>query len=176
MFSPGDVLLYKAQAWKFSNALAKCIQIITGNQIIHVALYLNGHGDDHFILEALSDGVYIKHVTTQEIYHHNRDFELVGIASLPYTFTNLLTCAEKYNDKKYGFLTILNLLLQHGMGRLAQPWKIWFQSKDAYICSQVTQLVLQDAIKNIEFPKPAAITEPDDYAVFPWKVNVDISL
>jgi hypothetical protein len=183
MFKPGDVLLYEAPAWKFSNIIPRLIRLITGNKIIHVALYLGTNEEGHVILDALSNGIKIKTMSEIELYdRHIDDFKLYGIASLPSLKidpTNMvfMYVAAKYAPRPYGFKTIFNLLLQHGMGRFFnKPWKIWFKSKRGYICSEVTQLVMEDVLRlnqiNIPFTKNASVTEPDDYLSSPWVVNV----
>jgi hypothetical protein len=184
MFKPGDVLLYEAApAWKLANIIPKLIRLITGNKITHVALYLGTNENGHVILDALSNGIKIKTMSEIELYdRHMDDFKLYGIASLPNlkidpSNTVFMYVAAKYALHPYGFKTIFNLLLQHGMGRLFnKPWKIWFKSKRGYICSEVTQLVMEDVLRlnqiNILFTKNASLTEPDDYLSSPWVVNV----
>lgn len=180
MFIPGDVLLYTAPKWNFSTVYSKIIQLITGNRITHVALYLavSSIPGKHLILEALSTGIHIKTVTEDEIYIHEDGFVLCGISRLLVLPTNpvLLWSAAKYNTKPYGILTIINLLLQHGKTRLFpnKSWTSWFKSKNAYICSEVTQLVLEDVLKanqiKYSFKKDACLVEPDDYLSAPFKV------
>lgn len=180
LFSPGDVLLYQAPAIKLSNTFPELIRLITGNKVIHVALYL-GYNNGHVILEALSDGVNIKTLGNTEIYDRVNGFKLYGISRLPnisISSNNIvfMVAAAKYNKSPYGYLTILNLLFQHMKTRIFPklPWTVWFKSKHGYICSEVSRLVLQDVleINNIKLPflKPAAVTEPDDYLAAPWKV------
>lgn len=182
MMKPGDVLLYKAPAWKFSNIIPKLIQLITGNSVTHVALYLGSAYDGHIILDALSEGVLIKVMSDSEIRVRKDDFMLCGIARLPEPYyidsarSLILLKAVKYSRKPYGFLTILNLFLQHGKTRLFpnKPWTTWLKSKDAYICSEVSQLVIEDILmefnRSSPFPREANLMEPDDYLNKPWEV------
>jgi hypothetical protein len=170
MFKPGDVLLYTAPAWKFSNLIPKGIQLITGNKMTHVALYINQEGANHIVLNADSKGIFTLSMTEAELYSRKDDFELYGIARLSNQLINpdlLRQASSSFFGKKYGYLTILNLLLQHGMGRLFnKEWKIWFKSNDAYICSESTQLVYEKM--GFKFKKIASLTEPDDFLTDPW--------
>jgi hypothetical protein len=172
VFNPGDVLLYTAPAWKFSNIIPKLIRLITGNKITHVALYINQEGNKHIILDVSTKGIYTLSMTEAELYNRVDDFCLAGIArlnnlQLPLEQDKLRTATSYFFGKKYGYLTILNLLLQHGMGRLFnKEWKIWFKSNDAYICSESTQLVYEKM--GFIFNKPACLVEPDDYLSAPW--------
>ena len=182
MFKAGDILLYQAPAWKLSNLIPKGIQLITGNKVTHVALYLAPSTTGHNILDALSSGISMKNLTDAEIYTRPDDFRLYGIARLPVTVTepntsSFLWAASKYTGKKYGYKTIFNLLLQHGKTRLfpKKPWTVWFKSKDAHICSEVSQLAIEDAFRlaqvKFTFAKLACLVEPDDYTVSPWVVT-----
>lgn len=183
MFKPGDVLLYEAPAWKFANVIPKIIRLITGNKITHVALYLGINDKGHVILDALSRGIEVKTMSETELYdRHKDDFKLYAVATLPEITIDssnvvFMFAAAKYTKVPYGFKTIFNLLLQHGMGRLFnKPWKVWFKSKKGYICSEVTQLVVEDVLRlnqiKIPFTKNASLTEPDDYLSEPWKVTI----
>jgi hypothetical protein len=180
MFKPGDVLLYTAPAWKFSNIIPRLIRLTTGNKVTHVAVYLGTNDIGHVILDALSSGVKLKVLPEAELYNRKDDFKLHAIASLPECEplskgVVFMYSAAKYSSTRYGYLTIINLLLQHGMGRFFnKPWVVWFKSKKGYICSEVSQLVIEDVLRLNNIPTPfkklAAITEPDDYLVAPWKV------
>ena len=181
MFKPGDILLYTAPALKFDNIVPRLIRVITGNKVTHVAVYLGMINESHIVIEALSDGVKIRTYSDKGIRDREDDFKLYGIAKLPNLDINpknktFAVAASSYTQVPYGYLTILNLLLQHGRGWIfpKKPWTVWFKSKRGYICSEVAQLVIADVLKlnniNITFPKPAAVTEPDDYLVSPWKV------
>ena len=174
MFNPGDVLLYEAPAWQFKNFFAKCIQLIQGNDVIHVALYLKPSGSNHIILEALTDGVKIKTMSTNELRNRSNGFVLFGTSRLKensscFDAGMVFIDSFVYNGRSYGFLTDFNLFLQHGKTKLFKklPWTVWFHSKDKYICSEVTQLVLESVLEyNLKpnpFPKKACLTEPDDY-------------
>jgi len=174
MFSTGDVLLYTAPRLTFANLVPRLIRLVTGNKIVHVALYIEPEiNDKHFILEALFDGVYIKAYSEAELYERMNGFKLYGVARLPNVTVNanaLVSFAMRYNNKKYGILTILNLLLQHGKTRLfpRKKWSVWFKSKDAYTCSELTQLALEEYFNPA---KAAALVEPDDYLGKPWKIT-----
>ena len=78
----------------------------------------------------------------------------------------------------HGFLTAFNLFLQHGKTLFfpSRSWTSWFKTNHGYICSEVTQLVLEDLIRfnriPFTFPKAACITEPDDYLKEFWDVTV----
>lgn len=140
MFQPGDVLLYHAEALKISNIIPRLIRLITGNKVTHVALYLGEVNQKHIILDALSDGIYVKEMSN--IINREDDFNLYGIARLPIEkdlYGRFYEEALKVNNTPYGILTILNLLLQHGK-TLIFPKKQWttaFKSKKGYICSEV---------------------------------------
>lgn len=171
MFKPGDVLLYTAPAWKFSNLIPKGIRLVTGNKMTHVALYINQEYSKHIVLDASIKGIFTLRMTEAELYNRKDDFELYGIARLkdmpPLDENSLIRISSSFFGKKYGYLTILNLLLQHGMGRLFnKEWKIWFKSNDAYVCSELTQLVYEKI--GFKFDKPASLTEPDDFLKEPW--------
>lgn len=175
MLKPGDVLLYTAPAWKFSNLIPKVIQLITGNKVTHVALYIGVEGEKHIILDALADGVNTKIMSEAELYNRLDDFVLLKVARLsdshlPIDPTGIVLATSKYVRKKYGFLTILNLFFQHGKTRLFpnKKWTVWFKSNDAYICSQVVQLVYESL--GYVFDKDAALVEPDDYLSEPWNI------
>ena len=174
MFSTGDVLLYTAPRLTFANLVPRLIRLVTGNKVTHVALYIDTDEDNtHIILEALFDGVYIKILSEAELYERMNGFKLYGTARLPDVTINpntLASFAMRYNQKKYGLLTILNLLLQHGKTRLfpKKEWSVWFKSKDAYTCSELTQLALEEYFKPT---KAAALVEPDDYLGSPWKIT-----
>jgi hypothetical protein len=180
MFKPGDVLLYTAPAWKFSNIIPRLIRLATGNKVTHVAVYLGPNDKGHVILDALASGVKLKVLSETELYDRKDDFKLCAIASLTECAileksSVFMYSAAKYSRTSYGYLTIFNLLLQHGKGRLSnKPWSVWFKSKNGYICSEVSQLVIEDVLRlnqiPIPFKKPAALTEPDDYLSAPWKV------
>ena len=180
MFKPGDVLLYTAPALKFSNIIPRLIRLATGNKVTHVAVYLGKNDTGHVILDALSNGVQLKVMSEDHLYDRQDDFKLCAIASLdeckPLSSSSVfMFSAAKYASTRYGYLTIFNLLLQHGKGRIFnKPWSIWFKSKKGYICSEVSQLVIEDVLRlnqiSVPFKKPAAITEPDDYLSDPWKV------
>lgn len=172
MFLPGDILLYDAPAIRFNNIIPRLIRLITGNRVTHVALYLGELRGKHIILDALSDGIYVKDM--DDIVSRDDGFKLYGISRLENQSHSgmYLTLAQQYNKSPYGILTILNLLLQHGYGRLFphRAWKTWFRSEKGYICSEVCQLVVED-VESIKFPKPANLTEPDDYLSYPWIVT-----
>ena len=181
MFQPGDVLLYTAPALKFDNIVPRFIRVITGNKVTHVAVYLGMVNENHLVVEALSDGIKIRTYSETTIADRKDDFKLYGIARLPnleVDFKNKIfaVSAAKYTHAPYGYLTILNLLLQHSRGWIVpkKPWVVWFKSKKGYVCSEVAQLVIGDVLElnNIPSPfkKPAAVTEPDDYLVSPWEV------
>ncbi|MCI4435893.1 MAG: hypothetical protein JHC33_03675 [Ignisphaera sp.] len=180
MFKPGDVLLYTAPALKFSNIIPRLIRLATGNKVTHVAVYLGTNEYGHVILDALSNGVKLKVMSESEIFDRKDDFKLYAISRLPEceAFSKssvFMFSAAKYANTHYGYLTILNILLQHGKGRLFnKPWSVWFKSKKGYICSEVCQLVIEDVLRlnkiRVPFTKIAAITEPDDYLSAPWKV------
>lgn len=180
MFISGDVLLYSAPNWKFITIFPKLIQLITGNKVTHVALYLGiKEGTDlHLILEALDNGVYIKAFTEEELHTRSNGFILCGVARLPQLPQNVIALwpAAKYTTKPYGILTILNLLCQHGKTRIfpKKSWSVWFKSKNAYICSEVTQLVLEDILRVAQvkytFNRPACLVEPDDYLSSPYEI------
>ena len=184
MFKPGDVLLYQAPAWKFSNIIPKLIQFITGNKVTHVALYLGCSLDGHLVLDALAGGILIKTMSEFELWSRKDDFTLYGIARLPETHNInparafIILEAAKYSRKSYGFLTILNLLLQHGKTRLfpSKAWTTWFKSQDAYICSELCQIVLEDVFVEVKlkspFMKESNLTEPDDYLSYPWQITL----
>lgn len=174
MFKPGDILLYKATSWKLSTIIPKLIQLITGNKITHVGLYLGQEEDKHVVLDALAKGgIKIKYFTDIEIHTRKDDFILHGIARLPVEFDslNLNLIALRYSNKPYGFLTIINLLLQHGKTRLFpnKKWAVWIKSNKGHICSEVSQLVLEEFVKET-FQKEACLVEPDEYLSFPWEV------
>lgn len=180
MFETGDILLYQAvSAFKFSTIIPKLIQLITGNKITHVALYLGQTNGNHVILDALANGILIKTLSNTEIYNRKDDFKLYGISQLNVEIpvTNLMVEACVYSRKPYGFTTIFNLLLQHGKTRLYpnKQWTTWCKSKDGYICSEVCQKVLEALLSenHIKSPfiKKANLTEPDDYLIAPWKVT-----
>lgn len=178
MFKPGDILLYKSEpALKFSTVIPKLIQLSTGNNVTHVALYLGTVPGGYLVLDALAGGILLKTLSGDEIYKRKDGFILYGIASLDIDipYSNLLREAVKYSRKPYGFITIFNLLLQHGKTRLFpdKSWTTWMKSKDGYICSEVCQLVLESVLQEYikpPFIKKANLTEPDDYLVAPWKV------
>jgi hypothetical protein len=186
MFSPGDILLYNSPGLKFTNLISNGIRLVQGNRVCHVAIYLGANERGHVILEALTDGVKLKTLVGDEIYTRTqkpaKGLVLYGVASLPnikVSFGNnvFALAAAKYDLEPYGYLTDLNLLLQHGMGRLFnKKWKIWFKSKRGYICSEVAQLVIKDVLQlynmPVPFEKPAALVEPDDYTKAPWKVTI----
>jgi hypothetical protein len=154
--------------------------LATGNKVTHVAVYLGTNNDGHVILDALSKGIKIKVVPEAWLYDRSDDFKLYGIARLPnmeqFSKTSVfMYSAAKYAESSYGYLTILNLLLQHGMGKFFnKSWTIWFKSKRGYVCSEVSQLVIEDVLRlnqlKSPFKKLATITEPDDYLTDPWKV------
>lgn len=180
MFKPGDILLYQAvSALKFSTIIPRIIQLITGNKITHVALYLGCINGNHIILDALANGILVKSLSNTEIYNRKDDFKLYGISQLDIEIpiTNIMIEACIYSRKPYGFATIFNLLFQHGKTRLypTKPWTTWFKSKNGYICSEVCQRVLENLLieNNIKLPfiKESNLTEPDDYLVAPWKVT-----
>ena len=181
MFKPGDILLYTAPALKFDNIVPRLIRVITGNKVTHVAVYLGSIDESHIVIEALSDGVKIRTYSDAGLRDRKDDFKLYGIARLPNIEVEannkvFALSAAAYTQTPYGYLTIVNLLLQHGRGWLfpKKPWTVWFKSKKGYVCSEVAQLVITDVLKlnniAISFPKPAAVTEPDDYLVSPWEV------
>lgn len=184
MFKPGDVLLFCGRAWTFKNLMSKCIRLVTGNEITHVALYLKPFEDKHVILEALSNGVLIQVLTTAELYYKSNGDRLQGISRLLIAkdkdLSQVFTHAYPYHGKKYAYLTDVNLLLQHGKTRIfpKRPWTIWFKSdKSKFICSEVTQLVLEKALMELNvnppFLKIPALTEPDDYLnTTLWEVTV----
>jgi hypothetical protein len=171
MFQPGDILLYHAEALKISNIVPRLIRLITGNKVTHVALYLGEVDKKHIILDALSNGIYIKEMSN--IINRDDDFNLYGIARLPIEkdlYGRFYDEALKFNNKPYGILTIINLLFQHGKTVFTnKEWTTWFKSKKGYICSEVCQLVYENVV-NTQFPKKANLTEPDDYLTNPWKV------
>lgn len=174
MFNPGDVLLYAAPAWKFSNLIPKGIQLVTGNKVTHVVLYLCQEYDKHVVLDASTKGIYTLKMSEAELYNRMDYFQLYGIARLnnfDYLShqNNIIRISSRFFAKNYGYLTILNLLFQHGMGRLFnKEWKVWFKSNDSYICSEMVQLVYE--ILGFKFNKPACLTEPDDFLSPPWTV------
>jgi hypothetical protein len=181
MFKPGDVLLYKAKSYlKFSTIIPKIIQLCTGNEVTHVALYLGSTKDGHIILDALTNGILLKTLSNEEIYNRKDDFILHGIARLEGIIptSDIIIEASIYSRNPYGFLTIINLLLQHGKTRLfpKKLWTTWFKSKNGHICSEVCQLVLENLLQEnkfiVPFTKKAHLTEPDDYLVLPWKVTL----
>ena len=170
---PGDVLLYKCQTLQFKTLIPEAIRFITGNTIVHVALYIRASNDNHIILEALTDGVNIKVVTTAELYSRGNGLILFGVSKLK-VFNNfdsnlLFEKATPYNGLPYGYLTDFNLFLQHGKSRVFpnKPFTFWVKSKHGYICSEVTQLVLEQNLNfnkiSSPFTKLAGLTEPDDY-------------
>lgn len=169
MFQPGDVLLYQAEALKVSNIIPRLIRLITGSKVTHVSLYLGEVNQKHIILDALSDGVYIKEMSN--ILNREDDFNLYGIARLPMDkdlYGRFYDIAQAFNNKPYGILTIINLLLQHGKALITnKEWTTWFKSKRGYICSEVCQLVIKTAV-DVTFDKPSNLTEPDDYLKYPW--------
>ena len=173
MFSTGDVLLYTAPRLTFANLVPRLIRLVTGNKIVHVDLYIGPDHGNHVILEALFDGVRLRTFSEAELYERMNGFKLHSTAKLPnveISPVTLMAIAVNYEGKKYGYLTILNLLLQHGKTRLFpnKQWSILFTSKDAYTCSQLTQLALEDYFNPL---KPAALVEPDDFLARPWRVN-----
>ncbi len=178
MFKPGDILLYQATANKLSNIIPKCIQLITGNKVTHVSLYLGTSYGSHIILDALANGILIKTFTESELHNRKDGFNLYGIASLDVDIdvSKILLEASNYSRKPYGFVTIFNLFLQHGKTRIfpKKQWTAWCKSRNGHICSEVSQLVLENVLlqNNIKppFVKPANLTEPDDYLVAPWRV------
>ncbi|MCI4435820.1 MAG: hypothetical protein JHC33_03295 [Ignisphaera sp.] len=180
MFKPGDILLYQAEsALKFSTIIPKLIQLSTGNEVTHVALYLGKDpSGNHLVLDALADGILIKSFSDNEIFSRKDSFRLHGIASLDIEIptVNLMIEACVYSRKPYGFVTILNLFLQHGKTLLYpnKPWTTWMKSKTGFICSEVCQRVLENLLNENHiippFLKEANLTEPDDYLVAPWKV------
>lgn len=186
MFSPGDILLYTSPGLKFTNLISNGIRLVQGNKVCHVAIYLGANDYGHVILEALTDGVKLKTLVGDEIYTRTekpaKGLVLYGVAKLPSIRVSLgnnvfILAAAKYNLYPYGYLTDLNLLFQHGMGRLFnKKWKLWFKSKEGYICSEVAQLVIQDVLKLYSMPVPfkkiAALTEPDDFTKAPWEVTI----
>jgi len=174
MFKPGDVLLYESTGLTFKNLIAEGIRLITGNKVIHVAFYWGKKGDEHTIIEALgSVGVDVKELTDESIVNHPDGFRLFGVARLE----DIPTVAYKtydYIGSPYGYLTITNLMFQHGKTRLfpKKPWTTWFKSKEGYICSELCQLIVEDALPDFKFPKQAHLVEPDDYLSAPWKVVI----
>jgi hypothetical protein len=180
MFKPGDILLYQAEsALKFSTIIPKLIQLSTGNTVTHVALYLGqDNKGNHVILDALANGILVKSFSEEEIFTRKDSFRLHGIATLDIEIptVNLMIEACVYSRKPYGFVTILNLFLQHGKTLLYpdKPWTTWMKSKNGYICSEVCQRVLENLMHENHitppFVKEANLTEPDDYLVAPWKV------
>lgn len=179
MFKPGDVLLYESQpGLKFGTVIPKLIQLCTGNKIMHTALYLGCTSEGHVILDALADGVLLKTFSESELYLRPEELVLSAVARLEANIPllDVMSKASKYSLKPYGFVTITNLLLQHGKTRLfpKKSWTTWFKSKNGYICSEVCQLVLEELLREnkqpIPFPKLANLTEPDDYLSAPWKV------
>lgn len=184
MFQPGDVLLYTAPPLTFKNLISHGIRLVQGSQVEHVAIYLGANDTGHIILEALSDGVNLKTLSDSEIYTRTikpaDGFVLYGIARLPDMKVSLsnkvfVLSAAKYDKAPYGYLTDVNILFQHGMGRLFnKTWKVWFKSKKGYICSEVAQLVVEDVFNLFNIPLPfkkiACLTEPDDYLKEPWAV------
>ncbi len=186
-FIPGDILLYTAPALQFSNIIPKLIRLVEGSQVEHVAIYL-GYNKGHVILEALSDGVKIKTLSDTEIYTRTikpaNGFVLYGVSRLQNIEvssknTVFTISAAKYNQSPYGYLTDINMLLQHGKCILfpKKPWTVWFKSKKGYICSEVAQLTMGDVLElnNIPLPfkKIACLTQPSDYLYEPWQVIIN---
>ena len=187
MFGPGDILLYTAPTLKLSNLIAKGVGLVEGNKVHHVAIYLGADDKRHTILEALSDGVKIKTLDDNCIYTRTdgkaMGFTLYGFSKLPKIQVSVgnnvfAFSAAKYDGSSYGYLTNINILLQHGKCRLfpKKPWTIWFKSKKGLICSEVAQLVIKDVLDlykmDLPFKKEAALTEPDDYLYAPWEVTI----
>lgn len=186
MFNPGDILLYTAPHLKFSTLITNGIRLIEGSPVEHVAVYLGSSSAGHQIIEALSDGVRIKILTKEGIFNRvdgtAAGFKLYGYSRLPnlqVEATNKVFAisAARYDLFSYGYLTDLNLFLQHGKTRLfpKMPWTVWFKSKKGYICSEVAQLVVGDVLElnhiDLPFKKIACLTEPDDFLQEPWAVT-----
>jgi hypothetical protein len=185
MFNPGDILLYTSPGLKFNNLISNGIRLIQGSKVSHVALYVGANERGHVILEALSDGVNLKTLVGDEIYNRKLKpadgLTLCGIARLPNIKVSLgntvfAIASAKYTQSPYGYLTDVNILLQHGKTRIfpKKPWTVWFKSKKGYICSEVAMHVIQDVLQlynmPIPFKKIPALTEPDDYLIDPWEV------
>lgn len=181
MFKSGDILLYAAPTLKFSNIIPRLIRLITGNEVIHTAIYLKSDGNNsNLVLDALPSGIYIKTFTDAELLNRLDDLKLYGIAYLPNLFINssntICLVAAKYAYHSYGYFTIINLLLQHLKTRIftSSLFSIAFKSKDAYICSEVCRLVVDDVLRLNNIPSPfnklPALTEPDDYLKHPWEI------
>jgi len=184
-FVPGDILLYTSPGLKFSNLISNGIRLVEGNKVIHVAVYLGSNAKGHAIVEALPDGVKIKSLSNTDIYNrvdnHANGLTLYGIARLPNMEvssknTVFAVSAAKYSQSPYGYLTDVNIFLQHGKTKVfpKKPWTVWCKSKKGYICSEVAQLVVGDVLElnNIPLPfkKIACLTEPDDFLYYPWQV------
>ena len=69
-----------------------------------------------------------------------------------------------------------NILFKSRLLVPKKSWSSWCKSKKGYICSEVTQLVIEETLRregiNFTFPKIACLVEPDDYLSFPWQVKV----
>ena len=171
--NPGDVLLYKCPgSLELSNIFAHGIKLIEGNEIIHVALLIGFTFDHYVILEALENGVRIKWV--KDVINRDNGLVLDRIATIPnfqFDSKKLYAIASEFDGKPYGYLTDLNILLQHGKSRLFpnKEWTVWFKSKNGHMCSETTQLVYEAL--GMHFQKLAALTEPDDYLSTPWITN-----
>lgn len=172
-FKPGDVLLYEVPGTGIYTIVPKLIRLCTGNKIVHVALYIGMDRGNHLILDAQAYGIRI--MAFQDIINRPDGFKLSAVANLECIDKpayDYLEVAYNYCEKPYGILTIFNLFLQHGKTRLfpKSKWSTWFKSKKGYICSEVCQLVVEEVLET-KFPKPANLTEPDDYLSAPWKVT-----
>lgn len=171
MYKSGDVLLYESTGLTFKNLIAESIRLITGNRVIHVAFYWGTRGERHTIVESLgSVGVDVKELTDEELVNHPDGFRLFGISRLEGA-PMVVYKTYDYIGSHYGYLTIINLMFQHGKTRLfpKRPWTTWFKSRDGYICSELCQLIVEQAIPDYKFPKLAHLVEPDDYLTAPWK-------
>lgn len=155
----GDVLLYEHR--KHVNFFRLGIRLITGSRFTHCGVIQQdmSNPNNFFVLEQLTERTH-----SWLPFYYAEDGEVIHVVRP--VFTPPILNSEHFQRKPYGYLSIIDCLINHFLGRITfGKWiyKVILAKKSTNIvCSSVVGKVL-DLPNNVSWCTDIKLLEPDDY-------------
>ncbi len=157
----GDVLVYKYRSHQ--SILVRGIRLVTGSRFVHVGVVVETADHRKFVLEQLGQRVHIP----LENYTGAMGSEIHVVRP---KFPVRPLDPNLMDTTAYGYLGIVDCLINHGLGRVLTYWdyrpilsRLWSEN---IICSALVALVL-NLEKHAPWCQFYRVMEPDDFVNHP---------